>query len=368
MTHLKRGPLPQSIKKRMIPLMISLVFILAFSTGLLANPGYKIISFKGTVKVKQNAKVSLLENQQLPTGLQKGDAVMVYPGAEIEVTFPTGDKKTFAGPFYSAIEALEKPPAQNRLSFFAGPSQWKRIEKIFDEEGEESAGTTKGTQEDSLNFYNEIKQGIATVTIEDKNLSPDKETEMKDILDTAASGFNAFPEEKQIVIRSLVYKAFGRYNTALDKVLSHYKGILHTKEKQPEREFLEDSLFNEFLPIVVKIHSPTSFSSNFKLWWAAFYSDGKDFKAINNTIDYSIYPQNIYKINDNSAIQPGAPSKGKAAGNHPYIFIVVSTDWEELERLDDIETAKKELQDISIKESQPGPVQGYGNVIIKISL
>jgi len=367
MTHLKRGPLPQTIKKRMIPLKISLVFILAFSTGLLANPGYKIISFKGTVKIKQNAKVSRLENQQLPTDLQKGDAVMVYPGAEIEIMFPTGDKKTFAGPFYSAIEALEKPPTKNRLSFFAGPSQWKGIEKIFDEEGEESAGTTKGTQEDSLNFYNEINQGVAVVKIEDKTLSPDKENEMKEILDTASNSFNAFPEEKQIVIRSLVYKAFGRYKTALDMIFSHYKGILYVKEKQPEREFLEDSLFNEFLPIVVTIHSPISFSSNLKLWWAAFYFDGQELKSLDKTIDYSLHPQNDYKVKDNPEPRSDGKAKGMA-GNTRCLFIVACADWAELERLDDTETAKKELLENGLQETRAKSIQDYGKVVVKLYL
>jgi hypothetical protein len=348
-------------------LMIILVFTFFFPGFMPANPGYKIISYKGTVKVKQNAEVSRLENQP-PIDLKKGDAVMVYPGAEIEVLFPGGDKKTFTGPFYAAIESLEKPPAKDRLSFFAGPASWKGIERIFEEEGEESAGTTKGTQEDSLNFYNEINQGAAAVKIEDKTLSPDKEKEMKEILETAATGFNAFPEEKQIVIRSLVYKAFGRYKTALDMIFSHYKGILYSKGKQAERELLEDYLFNQFLPIVVTIHSPFSFSSNFKLWWAAFYFDGKEFKSLDKTIDYSMHPQNDYKIKDNPGIQVGSQSKGMAGGNTSCVFIAACADWAELERFDDLEIAKKELLDSGIKETKPGSIQDYGRVIIKICL
>jgi hypothetical protein len=348
-------------------LMIILVFTFFLPGFLPANQGYKIISYKGTVKVKQNAEVSRLENQP-PIDLKKGDAVMVYPGAEIEVLFPGGDKKTFTGPFYAAIESLKKPLAKNRLSFFAGAASWKGIERIFDEEGEESAGTTKGTQEDSLNFYNEINQGVAAVKIEDKTLSPGKEKEMKEMLDTAEQGFNAFPEEKQIVIRSLVYKTFGRYKTALDMIFSYYKGILYTKGKQPERELLEDYLFNHFLPIVVTIHSPFSFSSNFKLWWAAFYFDGEEFKSLDKTIDYSMHPQNDYKIKDNSTIQANSKSKGTAKAGSQCLFIAACADWAELERFDDLETAKKELLDSSIKETKPGTIQSHGSVIIKICL
>jgi hypothetical protein len=367
MAHVRRGRFPQPIVKRMVPLLISLVFIFSFSGLMPANQGYKIISYKGTVKVKQNTEVTRLENQP-PIDLKKGDAVMVYPGAEIEVMFPGGDKKNFTGPFYVLVESLEKPLAKERFSFFAGPNQWKGIERIFDEEGEESAGTTKGTPEDSLNLYNEINQGAAVVIIEDKTLSPDKEKEMKEMLDTAEQGFNAFPEEKQIVIRSLVYKTFGRYKTALDMIFSYYKGILYTKGKQPERELLEDYLFNQFLPIVVTIHSPYSFSANFKLWWAVFYFDGKDFKFLDKTIDYSMQPQNDYKIKDNSTLQANTKSKGMAKAGTQCLFIAACADWAELERFDDLETAKKELLDSGIKETKPGTIQDYGSIIIKICL
>ena len=130
MTHQK--------KEWYVPLMIILVFTFFFPGFMSADPGYKIISNKGTVKIKQNAKVFRLKEQST-IDLQKGDAIMVYPGAEIEVLFPGGDKKTFTGPFYAAVESLEKPPAKERLSFFAGAASWKGIERIFDEEGEESA-------------------------------------------------------------------------------------------------------------------------------------------------------------------------------------------------------------------------------------
>ena len=206
------------------------------------------------------------------------------------------------------------------------------------------------------------------VKIEDKTLTPGKEKEMKEILDTAEQGFNAFPEEKQIVIRSMVYKTFGRYKTALGMIFSYYKGILYTKGKQPERELLEDYLFNQFLPIVVTVHSPSSFSANFKLWWAAFYFDGKELKSLDKTIDYSMHPQNDYKLKDNPTIQADTKSKGKSEGNPPCVFIAACADWAELERFDDLETAKKELLDKSIKETKSGTIQDYGSVIIKICL
>jgi hypothetical protein len=367
MTHSKKRRHPQPIGKRLAPLMIFLIFTFSFFSFILANAEYKIISFKGKVKIKNNTEVIQLE-KQLPFKLKKGDAVMVYPGAAIEMSFTNGNKKTFTGPFYSAVEALEKPFERNRLSFFGKPGQWKAIERIFDEEGEESAGTTKGTQEDSLNFYSEINQGVAVVKIEDKSLTPDKEKEMNEILETAEQGFNAFPEEKQIVIRALVYKTFGRYKTALTTIFSHYKGILYAKGKQPERELMEDYLFSEFLPIVVTIHSPFSFSSNFKLWWAAFFFDGTELKGIEKTIDYSLYPQNDYKIKDNSTIQANIKSKGMIKGKSQCVFIVACADWAELEKFDDIEIARQELLESSIKETKLKTIQDYGKVIIKLCL
>jgi len=367
MVHLKRWRLPQPIKKRMFLPVIYLAFIFCFSSFMPANAEYKIISLKGKVKIKNNTKVIQLK-KQLPFKLKKGDAVMVYPGAAIEMLFPDGKKKAFKGPFYSTVENLGKSYERNRLSFFGKPKQWKAIERIFDEEGEESAGTTKGTQEDSLNFYNEINKGVAVVKIEDKTLTPDKEKEMNEILETAEQGFNAFPKEKQIVIRALVYKTFGRYKTALTTIFSHYKGILYIKGKQPERELMEDYLFNEFLPIAINIHSPFSFSSNFKLWWAAFFFDGKEFKTIEKTIDYSLYPQNEYKIKDNSTIQADIKSKGMAKAESQCLFVVACADWAELEKFDDMEIARQELLESDIKETKLKTIQDYGKVIIKLCL
>ena len=187
MTHSKN--------KWLLTFMIFLVFIFSFPTFMRANAEYKIISCKGTVKVKKDNEVKP-PGIQLPINLKKDDAVMVYPGAVIEMVFTDGNKKTFTGPFYSTVELLEKPFDREPLSFFGKPDQWKSIERIFDEEGEESAGTTKGTQEDSLNFYNEINQGVAEVKTENKTLTPTEEKEMRKILDTAEQGFNASGGQK----------------------------------------------------------------------------------------------------------------------------------------------------------------------------
>lgn len=367
MVHLKRRWSPQPIGKRSNLLMIFLVFIFSFSSFMLANTEYKIVSYKGKVKVEKNDEVFPLE-KQLHVFLKKGDAVMVYPGAAIDVVFPDGKKKSFTSPFYSTVENLEKPFERNRLLFFGKPGQWKAIERIFDEEGGESAGTTKGTQEDSLNFYNEINQGVAKVKIEDKKLTPDKEKEMNEILETAEQGFNAFPKEKQIVIRSLVYKAFGLYKTALNMIFSYYKEILYAKGKQAERELMEDYLFNEFLPIVITIDSSGSFSANFRLWWASFSFDGIELKTIEKTIDYSMHPQNTYKIKDNIKLQADAKTKGKTEPESRCLFIVACADWAELEKFDNREIARQELLDKGIKETKLKTIQDYGKVIIKLCL
>ena len=371
--------------KLRVSLMIFLIFCFNFSGFIAANVEYKIISYKGKVKVKKDDEVVLLE-KQLHIYLKKSDAVMIYPGAAIEMVFPDGKKRTFAGPLYSTVESIEDPFNRDRLSFFGKPGQWKAIERIFDEEGEESAGTTKGSQEDSLNFYDEIKPVAGKVKIEDKALAPHKQKEMKEILETVEPGFNAFPEDKQIVIRSLVYKSFGRYKTALNMIFAHYKGILYAKGKQAERELIEDYLFNEFLPIVLSIKPDDkgeqfpkgtsisqeicfnkTFYSNFRLWWAAFFYDGRGLETIEKTIDYSLHPENIFKL-DKKVIINGTGNKAADVRQSPCFYIVACADWTELEKFDDMEYARGELLENNIREMESETVLGYGRVIIKLCL
>jgi hypothetical protein len=372
-------------KERKITLMILLVFIFSFSSFMLANEEYKIVSYNGKVKVKKNDEVVHLK-KKLYIYLNKNDAVMVYPDAAIEMVFPDGKKKTFTGPFYSTVESLEKPFDREQLSFFGKPGQWKALERIFDEEGEVSAGATKGTQEASLNFYDEIKPVVAKVKIEDKALVPSTEEEMKEILETVGPGFNAFPQEKQMVIRSLVYKFFGWYKTALDMIFAHYKGILYTKGKQAERELIEDYLFNEFLPIVItimpnegrkkfpkgmssnrEIYFNKTLYSNFRLWWAAFSYDGRELKPIEKTIDYSLHPENTFKLNKAIAIN-NTGNRTPAIRQGPCFFIVACADWTELEKFDDMEYARRELLENSLEETGSTTIREYGKVIIKLCL
>ncbi len=340
----------------------------------------RIVSFQGKVKLKQKGKMTTLQKQKR-IALEQEDAIMVYPGAKIEILLPGGKPKTFTGPFYSTVANLEKPFQDEMLSFFAEPSRWQAIKRLFDEEGEESSNTSRGTQEDSLNFYNEINPVAGKAKIEDETLTPSREKEMKETLATVNDGLNAFPEEKQVVVRVLVYKNFGLHKTSLVTIFDFYKNILHVKDKQPERELIEDYLFNHFLPIVLvaqpanrsrgagaSSHGNLEFSSNLKLWWAAFYFDGQTLKAIDKTIDYSLHPQNIYKINYDKINRVKAKTGSTGGTNSHYLFIVASTNWTELERYDDIETAKKEFLKNSIKEMKTGTIQDYGKVIIKFSL
>ncbi len=349
---------------------MTIVFMMSFSTALTAEDEYKIISSNGTVKIKTNTKVIRLE-KQLPFILKKDDAVMIYPNASIEVVLPNGNNKTISGPLYATVDTLENPPSKELLDFFAKPSQWKGIERIFEEEGQESSGTTRGTQEDSLNLYSDINNAMGEIKIEDKPLSPEKEKEMKKNLETAEKGFRAFPEEKRTVIRSMVYKAFGLDKTAMSNVLSFYKGILNKKEQQPQRELLEDYLFNQFLPIVVKIDRtvfPPLFTSNIKIWWVTFYFDGNQLKSLDNTLDYSTYPLATYKIKSIPSVKPNSSARGTAQGKKTYLFIVACADWTELEKLDDLKFAQKELLETRKSETQAKKIQDFGTVIIKIVL
>ena len=118
-----------------IPMMVFLVFAF-FVTGLiLAKTGYKIISFKGTVKIKKdNEIIPLTDPKTFP--LKKGYALMLYKGASVEIAFPDGSRVTFVGPFYAAVSTLQKPFTKKQLSLFEKRQLWKPICRIFEEEKE----------------------------------------------------------------------------------------------------------------------------------------------------------------------------------------------------------------------------------------
>lgn len=356
--------------------LVLVVIVFIFNNVLFAGNDYQIVAFTGKVKIKQNGKVSLLKTQ-LPLNLKNGDAIMVYPNATIRVQIPGRVEKVFTGPFYATIESLTKPQEKESLSFWAQNNQWQRVERIFDEEGNESSGTTKGTQEDSLNFFGEINPVVNTVKIEDTNNAPDKKMEMEKLLATQEVWFNAFPEEKKVVIRALIYKNYGWYKKALDLIFSHYKGILQVKEKQRERELLEDYLFAEFIPIVITSPSEKGFApdqalnfqfgANIKVWWSAFLFDGVNLTNIKNTVDTSLHPQNSFNIDKKSVVNRSG-NKSTTLSKPICLFIVVCADWKELAKFDDKEYARKELLGNSIPENRSQSIQNYSRVIFKLGL
>jgi len=365
--------------KLKIPLMVILVLTFAFTGLTLAKPGYKILSYKGKVKVKKNNEmIPLIKHDGIR--LDKGDIVMVYPGSSIEISYPDNSRKVLKGPFYAPVAALAQPFDKNHLSFFEKRKIREGIEGIFDAEGNASSGSTRA--QNSVEFFNEVKKTLTQAVLEDKTPTADNAKKMKTHLESVEHMFNAFPEVKQILVRALVYKDFGLDKKALTTILSHYEKILRAKDKKTERELMEDYMTNRFLPIVIIIRSGDEnishgnagsikknngikliFSSNIKLWWAAFYYDGKTLEEIKKTIDYCLKPQNKFELEKKIT----AKANMKKSRSR-FLFIVTSPDWSQLDKFDSIEAAEKELLGNDIKETRSKRIQDYGEIIIKLPL
>jgi hypothetical protein len=199
---------------------------------------------------------------------------------------------------------------------------------------------------------------------------------MKEILSVIDNDFDAAPKEKQAIMKSRTYKHFNQDKRALQMALDHYEKILKVKGKQRERELLEESLLNEFLPIVVtfKVEEPDEllvkelkimpkvsivFTANFKLWWAAFYYDGKGVEEIDNMINHSQKPRDTYNIKHD---------REKEKGKSLDIFVIACSEWSELEKYDDGEVVKKEFLGREIEGAVSGKVKGFSRVFMRVDL
>jgi len=332
---------------------ISLMVLMFFVTGLImAETGYKIVSCKGTVKVK------------------KDHSLMLYRGASVEIVFPNGSRETFDGPFYATVSTLQKPFTQNQLSPFKENHLWKPLQRIFDEE-EEIHGPSRSGPSDRVAFKDEIDKRLADKSLDDPPLPDEKIKELNAALESIDSLFNAFPEVRRIVIKALVYRQFGLNKKALETIMAYYKSIAGFPDKSIVRGQVEDYVFTEFLPIIITIESQNSesgpvkgfyrtFSANHELWWAAFYYNGKELIEIEKTFDTKLHPQKTFAVHKNLDAIPG---------QSPHcIFIVVCPEWTELEHLDDIDAAGKELLANNIKETTVNTVKDWGKVTIKLCL
>jgi len=345
-------------RRRWILFFLILFFLIPF-LGWPAGQ-YKILSWKGEVKIKQGDTFIQLAKQS-KISLKQSDVLWMADGAFVQLLFPGGFTKSFKGPRLTRVETLAMNEAKAGFSFPAYFIKITGIEELFSREMEDAAGATKGDDfAGSLSFYEEIKKAMKEVEpyLKDMPLAGNKEKQMNEALAVIDSHFDAALSEKQILMKARIYKYFKRDRQAFTAVFKHYEKILKAKGKQRERELLEDSLFNEFLPIVITIHSSFSFSANFKLWWAAFSYDGKELKEIEKTIDYSLHPQDTFKMND--AVTDNEKDKIQ------YVFIIACADWNELEKLDDNRTARKEFLGNNVKKAKQKTVRGYGKVIIKL--
>ncbi len=350
---------------------------------------FRLLSLKGKVKVKKGDDFFAISVENMDRiSLGAGDALLVYPSSSAEILLPKNNKLRLNGPLYSTSSKLGKKNFDRiSSSFFAQSKLLEILKLLFDAEGDEAAGTTRGTIEDSLNFFNEIDPVAQKANIEDQTLSTADKKKMDEMLSLLQTRFNAFSGEKQIIMRCALYKTLGLHKTALTTIFTYYKGILNVKGKQTERELLEDYLFKQFLPVVVVIHpiesivttrgvSPSpgkpfnkEFRSNLKLWWASFYYDGAKFIPIEKTIDHSLLPQDSYIIKNSALNQLDSLAKRNKNGKSKShdIFVVGCSDWQEIERYDDLKYAEKEILKQPTKPAKDGTAtQDFGKVIIKM--
>lgn len=363
--------------KTVIAGIFLLVFI--FTSALLPKDitGYKILHQRGTVKIKQDDRISVL-NAGTAVSLGQGDAVMAYKEASVKIVFPGGRERVLEGPFYAAVETLDVLLPVSNLAFFEDGNRWKSLETIFNKERNPEDERSRGTMEDSLDFYGNARSLLSWVDIKDETLAPNEMQKMADLVKTADKRFGAFPKEKQAIIRAMIYKTFGLYKKAVTQVLSQYETMLRVEGKQAARELMEDQLKEKFFPVVVFIRPLDSkervdsrsrvrrftrqFTSKFKLWWASYYYNGKDLILIETTIDTSVHPQKIYRVIKDFPVEANKGSKQPAA----CFFVIASADWKQVEKLDNMEETRRALLEAKVRETRTQSVMSYDRVIIKL--
>jgi hypothetical protein len=316
---------------------------------------YKLLSWKGDVKIRKGGKFISLTGQA-KISLEKGDGIWLANGAEIELSLPGGNQKVFYGPRFTKVETLKK--ARKGPSTLVNLIKSMGIEELLSRKKQDAVG---GTRTGSERLYKKIKKALREM--EEPLAAMGKEKDMKEVLAKIEARFDAAPMEKQVLIEVMIYKHFNRDKLALITLFNYYEKIRRLENKKMERNFIEDFLLNEFLPIVItfNLEDPDfiTFSSNFKLWWAAFFFDGNEVSEIVKTIDTSQYPQDIFRINRGNI---------RSAINPKYLFIIASYQSSCLEMLVDIEEAKKELLGKDIPVALSYKATGFSNVFIKIRL
>ena len=340
------------------PLAAGGILILLFIIPMIiqASGQYRLLSWKGEVKIMKGGKFISLTGQT-KISLEKGDGIWIANGAEVKLQFPGGNQKVCSGPCFTKIETLEK--AREGPSTIVNLIKSMGIEELLSRKKEDTLG---GTRAGSERLYKKIKKAIGEM--EEPLLEAGKEKDMKEVLVDIEARFDAATMETQVLIKARVYKHFNMDKQASMTVFNYYEKIRSLESKDIERNFIEDFLLNEFLPIVItfNLEDPDfiTFSSNFELWWAVFFYDGKELKEIMKTIDTSLDRQVTFRINrGNIRSKPN---------NSPYLFIIAGYNSSELEKLDNMETAKKELLGKEIPAAMSGKVEGIGNVFIKIRL
>jgi hypothetical protein len=377
----KSAPLAAGGTSRLLAPIIErwILFLLLFSVvipGFIKASGqYRVLSWKGDVKIRKDGTfISLAGQSQI--SLKKSDAIWIANGAKIEFGCPDGLKREFKGPRFSRVETLEKVKIKSQPSFYVIFFKNLNLGEYIARDKVKSVGGTRARGfESSEDFYEKLKQAIPGM--EDRTPAGEKNKEVEEALAIVDHDFDAAPPEVKIILRAKVYKHFNRDKQALKTAFNYYETILKVKEKQKERALLEEFVIDEVLPVVVtyEVEEPSllygweldtgpgisvRFDSNFKVWWAAFSFDGKEIKEIEKTIDRKRNPQESFTIRNH----PTGNEKNKPY----YLFIIANPVWSQLEKYDDIEIARKELLEGGIPETSSNTAKGFRKVTVKINL
>lgn len=346
-----KSPLPTA-GKRTLWILLTLFFV----SGCIQAAGqYSVLSCKGDVKTRKGGKfITLTSGSKI--SLKKGDALWIANGAAVQLRFPGGTQKIINGPRFTKVENLEK--VQKKPSFLENLIKNIGIEELFFRQKQ----TMRGATRDPSSRLSHIKTAVPDM--KEPPMAAGKEKQMNEALLFIEKAFDAAPIEKQVIIKARIYKLFNRDKQALKTVFYYYEEILNPKDKKKERMFIEPFLFNEFLPIVITFEPEgrdfVTFSSNFKLYWAAFSFNGIKIEEIEKTIDYRQKPQYTFKV------KPG--KRGSEKNKSHYLFIIADPRGLALEKYDDMEAVKKEFLRTVTPAASSGKAVGLGKVFIKINL
>lgn len=366
-----KGKLNDLKEKNLSTLFCFLVFIFIIPGFIHPTPQYRLLKWKGDVKIR--TVKGFIQPSKSVGGLllRNCDAILIPEAGEILIRFPGGTEKSFHGPRFTTVRTLENEAPKNRVNIIGKFLEIAGVTELFARELEDAPGTTKG---DASRVYQQLSRLInrADTVLRDMPLHANEEKQLNHALALVESHFDAFSFEEQFFMKARIFKHFNQHRKALMTVFRQYQVLLRQEQKEKERALLEDLMFCRLLPIEIcfSVNNPVvqdgnqevsmAFQSNFALWWTAFsYHNGK-LEVIRRSYDHTREPLETFEISCDIT---------RHQGTEPfYVFVIAFANGYESKTFDDIAATRTVLLDESISESIPGTVRGFSRVIIKIRL